>query len=115
NGLTLLAAYTWSHSIDDFSSPNANALGGQNVRDLRSERASSDFDTRHRLTAGYVYWLPFGRSRNFLKNLPGPANAILSGWRLSGVTTLQPGNPINVAIQGPSRSGTGTTNLDRPD
>jgi hypothetical protein len=113
-GLTFLTAYTWAHSIDTFSSAGISVVGGQNVRDLSSERASSDFDTRHRLVLSYVYELPFGRSRKFLGRLPPFAEILLGGWQISGITTVQSGNPVNVAIQG-SGSNTGTINLDRPN
>ena len=43
------------------------------------------------------------------------ANAIIGGWQLAGTSQFQSGNPVNVIISGASRSGTGTTNLDRPN
>jgi hypothetical protein len=59
NGLQLLAAHTWSHNIDDSTAVVASTLltprRPQDFFDLRSERADSMLDHRHRFTAGWVY------------------------------------------------------------
>ncbi len=55
--LNLSLAYTWSHSIDDFSDRSDNTF--VNSYDLASNRASSNFDQRQLLTISYVYDLPF--------------------------------------------------------
>lgn len=118
NGLTLLAAYTWSKSIDD-----ASALLGtfaepgfpQDSSNLRAERGLSNFDARHRFVASYVYALPFGKGRHWVTN--GPAGAVFGNWIVSGIWTAQSGRPftVNRAID---QSGTGTYLIapsDRPD
>src|SRR6185436_17761978 len=69
NGLALLASYTWSRSIDDASNffPSAGDPNyPQNSYDFRAERGRSNFDVRHRLSASYVYDLPFGKGRRYL-------------------------------------------------
>lgn len=114
SGMSFLAAYTWSHSLDDFSSANPNGQSAQASYNLAAEHANSDFDTRQRLVLSYVYELPFGKGRRLLSGLPVAANAVLGGWQLSGLSQFQSGNPVNVIISG-TRSNTGTTNLDRPN
>lgn len=62
-GLSLLASYTWSKSIDDssaFLATNADANFPQNSRDYAAERARSSFDVSHRLSAAAVYNAPHG-------------------------------------------------------
>jgi hypothetical protein len=55
----LVAAYTYSHSIDDSSDrSDANFV---NAYDLAANRASSNFDQRHLLNIGYVIQEPFQR------------------------------------------------------
>jgi len=99
-GLSLTAAYTWSHMIDDAGqSTNRGACQCQNPR-LRgaAERASSIFDNRHRLVVGYVWELPIARS------LKGPGALLLKGWSAGGIVTLQSGFPFNITQSGDSQN-----------
>jgi hypothetical protein len=56
--------------------------------------------------------LPVGNGQQFL-NRGGALNAILGGWRVSGIITLQSGFPIS-ALSNQDYSNTGTLSL-RPD
>jgi hypothetical protein len=99
-GLSLTAAYTWSHWIDDaYQSSN---WGGAQAQDPRhrgpNERADSTFDLRHRLVMGYVYELPLAR------NLKGAPSLLLGGWSLGGLVTLQSGSPFNVTNSGDTQN-----------
>lgn len=84
NGLTLLTAYTYSHSIDDAASP-------QNALNLSAERGNSSFDVRHRFVTSWLYDIPFGKGRKFLSHSPGITNTLLGGWQLNGILTLMSG------------------------
>ena len=79
-GLTLLAVYTWSHSLDDAPSQGTLGTGGasgdyydfyRNARDLSADRGNSFFDIRHRFVFSYLYDLPFGREHRYGKNWSG--------------------------------------------
>jgi hypothetical protein len=89
HGLTALASYTWSKSIDDASSfftSAGDANFPQNSRDTRAERALSNFDMRHRFSLSYSYDLPFGKG------------ALRGGWQTYGIWTFQTGRPFTVAL-----------------
>ncbi len=62
--LTAGLAYTFSHSIDDSSDRTDPTF--VNSLDLRSNRASSNFDQRHLLNVSYVYEVP--KFSRFLEN-----------------------------------------------
>lgn len=98
-GLSFLASYTWSHSIDDVSFN----IGGfeQNTFDLRAEKASADRDSRHRLVLSYSYELPFGRSKRFLPDISRGWDKLVGGWQLNGITQFQSGFPMNIVINSP--------------
>ncbi len=122
-GLSLLAAYTWSKSIDDasnFFTSSGDPNFPQNSLDLSAERGLSNFDVRHRLSVSYNYDLPFGKGREYL-NDEGWISTVLSGWQANGIVTLQTGRPFTVAlVQELDRSGTGRSSLgfganDRPN
>ncbi|MBS1803429.1 MAG: carboxypeptidase regulatory-like domain-containing protein [Acidobacteria bacterium] len=100
HGLAFDFSYTLSHSIDMGSDSERNALyGGGSFSDITNawkpelNRGSSDFDTRHLITANYVYELPLGRG----KTIAGTANTLVDsffgGWQLSGIAHWTSGLP----------------------
>ncbi|MFN0120814.1 MAG: TonB-dependent receptor domain-containing protein, partial [Blastocatellia bacterium] len=97
NGMSFLAAYTWSKLIDDVST-TVNFLGQasarQNAYDRAAERAIGSQDITHRFVSSFVYDLPFGRGRRFGKDMPAIANWALGGWQFNGIVTFQSGTPI---------------------
>src|SRR5215467_9054095 len=103
SGLSVSAAYTWSHMIDD-AGQTINA-GGCICQDPRhrgkAERGSSVLDQRHRLVIGYVWELPFG------KNLKGVSSGVLGGWSLGGILTFAKGLPFNITQSGDSENNDG--------
>ncbi len=86
--------YTFGKSIDDSSTQND--FTGSDVFNLKLDRARSNFDQRHSLTAATRYQLPFGRGRRFLRNLSGPAQAAFGGWQLSTTLTSYSGLPFTI-------------------
>jgi hypothetical protein len=59
-------------------------------------RAPSDFDTRHVITASWLYQLPFGRGKTFAGNAGPMLDAVAGGWQLSGLTRWTSGFPFSV-------------------
>lgn len=96
HGLTFLAAYTYSHSIDNTSSFEDLTVGGGRGSNpnLALERGDSAFDARHRFVASYTYEFPHANSTSAV------ARYFLNGWRISGITTLQTGFPITLSDSG---------------
>jgi hypothetical protein len=95
-GLSLTAAYTWSHLIDDAGQTiNAGGCNCQNPRNRGlAERASSVLDQRHRVVLGYVWELMPGKR-------PSRAlDAVAGGWSVGGVVTVASGFPVNVLQSG---------------
>ncbi|HWY67107.1 MAG TPA: carboxypeptidase regulatory-like domain-containing protein [Terriglobales bacterium] len=94
-GLQFSANYTWSKSLDYAS--QTGAAVPENSLSVRQDYGLSDFDARNRFVFTGLYELPF------------KANRLVEGWRVSGVLTLQSGNPLNILagapIAGPAGSG----------
>jgi hypothetical protein len=87
----LQAAYTWSKSTDATSTGNpAFNTAFNNESTLNDSRGLSDFDRPQRFVVSYVYDLPF------LRRSAGVTHAVLGGWQVSGVTTLQSGLPFSI-------------------
>ena len=124
SGLTGLFSYTWSKSIDNASNFFASAGDAnypQDSNNIAAERARSSFDVPHRFTGSFVYELPFGRGKTWGGGWRGGTEAILGGWQLNGIVTLQSGQPYTVALPGEfDNSNTGRSSYgfgagDRPN
>lgn len=116
HGLSFIAAYTWSKSIDNapgYASGSQSSSGtAQDSHNLQAERGLSDFDVRHRLVLSPVYELPFGRNKPFLTH--GFGAALAGGWQLSGIAQVSTGRPFTIANSDSNRSGS-FNNVDRPN
>ncbi len=109
HGLSFLAAYTWSKSIDDASLWNGSVVDPTN---FHLERGLSTFDARHRFVTSYTYDLPYGAGQRFGGSAPRVVNLLLGGWQTNGIVTIQSGNPLDPST-GLQLSGTQTGT--RPD
>jgi len=99
HGFQVQGAYTYSHSIDDFSDPlvaseKTNRTFPRNSYALQNERGNSGFDIRHRLVVNYAWDLPVGRGRAYLNS--GFVGKVFEGWQWAGITTFQSGHPFDL-------------------
>jgi carboxypeptidase family protein len=89
------AAYTWSHAIDDVSDlfPIAGApVVAQDSSNLQAERASANFDIRHRFAASLLWDLPFFR------NSRGAAKQLLGQWQIASIFQAHTGQPFTLNV-----------------
>jgi hypothetical protein len=101
NSGILTVAYTWSRLMSNTDSVTSfldeyGGLGGfvQDNNNLNGEYSVAGFDVPHNLSIGYALDLPFGSGKHFLHDAKGVGNAIVSGWRVNGITTIRTGTPI---------------------
>jgi len=124
HGLSFLASYTLSKTIDDVSSFNITGSASQstagendlaqNPFDLSAEKGRSMFDARHRFVLSYQWTLPY------FANAQGWRKQVLGGWQVNGITTFMTGTPFTVydsagvSLQGGAPEISGFPS-DRPD
>ena len=126
NGFSLGGIYTFSKSIDDASSIGGGATSGasrgglgaggtgpgggpsaasgksnvaQDPTNLSAERGLSSFNQTHRLTADYLWELPFGQDKRWLSGKT-PLRAILGDWQWSGDVSVASGLPFTPLVLG---------------
>lgn len=109
-GLTFLAGYTYSKSLDTDSAWNSTVVDPFN---FHSETGLSTFDTRNRFILSYVYQIPVGKGRAALNNMNWIGDFFLGGWQTDGIFSVQSGNPIDLSVG--SSTLTGTNSATRPD
>ena len=82
-------SYTWSHSLDEQSDIGL-FFTGDNPTHLRDSWASSDFDRTHVFTGNFQIDVPnLVKSNDF-------ASYITNDWHLTGIATLQSGEPYSL-------------------
>ena len=100
HGLSMLASYTFSKTLDDASTFNITGSASQSVAgendlaqnpfDVKSEYGRSMFDARHRFVVSYQWNLPwFNHPQNWYGH-------ILGNWQVNGITTLMTNTPFTV-------------------
>jgi Carboxypeptidase regulatory-like domain/TonB-dependent Receptor Plug Domain len=94
-GLGFVITYSFSKTIDTgseatFTGVDVNAPASKKGGAAASLRGLSSFHAPHRFVASFTYELPILRGRG------GMIGSIFGGWKLSGGTTLQSGNPFTV-------------------
>lgn len=101
NGLFFQASYTWSKLMTNINSPEAgggiaapgNVLSGgassNDPLDFGQQYGLAAFNRPQRLVISYSYDLPYHHSEGF-------SGKVLGGWQISGVTTVQDGEPFTV-------------------
>jgi len=108
--LKLLAAYTFSKSLDQSSNL------GEEVNPLNPSlsRALSAFDITQNFVVSYNYQLPFAR-------LFHAGNRFVQGWELSGITRFSTGLPVTLvnygdnSLLGAEPNGINNYGVDEPD
>ncbi len=108
HGLQMDFSYTLSNSIDEGSDTERSTENGTysgnsgsfstiiNTWKPELNRGPSDFDTRHLITADWVYELPVGRGKMLMGGANHLANALVGGWQWSGIGRWTSGLPFKL-------------------
>jgi hypothetical protein len=109
-GLTLQAAYTAARSVNDVIAVGGGDLAqSSNPWDLSYDNGPSPFDRTSTLVLNYVYDLPF-----FAHTTNKFQRAMLGGWQISGITTIESGLALTPAADA-STLGMGGFVANRPN
>ncbi len=94
SGLTLNATYEFSKQMDDYSGP----YGVQDYYNKKNEWSLTSSNVPHRLSLSFAYELPLGSSRDLLA-FNDWRRYIVDGWSISGITSVQSGEPLALRPQ----------------
>ena len=113
SGLTFNSAWTWAKNIADNAGPAPTGFaaengGGRNTNSLcrACDRGNVAASRRHRWVSTAIYELPFGKGRRYGNSASPIAEALVGGWRLSGILLLQTGPFLTPTMSGGDPSGT---------
>jgi hypothetical protein len=94
SGLTLNATYEFSKQMDDYSGP----YGVQDFYNKQNEWSLTSSNNPHRISFSFAYELPFG-SKKTLLTYSDWRRYLVDGWSISGITSLQSGEPLALRPQ----------------
>jgi hypothetical protein len=107
HGLSMVAGYTYSHSLDDVGANWDFGYGAglpEDSANVGREYGNSDFDMRHRFTLSLTYAIPGHK---------GYAQ-MLEGWEINSIVTLQSSQPWGPIDLGTDAAGTGPLPVSPP-
>lgn len=107
HGLSFIASYTWSKTI------NFGEYGTTDAFNRHNDRGPANFDRASVFTLGHIWELPFGPNQRYLTDVTGVMRHLIEGWKFTGVTTAQSGLPFSAVL-----ANNATLNADfqlRPD
>ncbi|HEX4284589.1 MAG TPA: carboxypeptidase regulatory-like domain-containing protein [Terracidiphilus sp.] len=103
HGLTFGSSFTWGKGLNY---NNDDDGGLQFYTDWRKNYGPTDFDRRLNYEQSFTYELPFGRGHQFANS--SVADAVVGGWKLSGIISLVSGTPFTVTANGAPLNTPGT-------
>jgi hypothetical protein len=93
NGISVRAAYTWAHTLDDVDGPaRDDAAPIQNVYNLHAQWGTASQNIPQRFSLSAVYSLPVGSGSHYLNHTP-VLSQVIGHWKVSTVAQFQAGYP----------------------
>jgi Carboxypeptidase regulatory-like domain len=104
-GLMITTSYTLGRSINYWQGDSNGGI--VTPADPELSRGRAEYDRLHNYVQSFVYQLPVGPNGRWLQS--GPASWILGGWQVSGIFTVQSGQPINFTANAATLRAPGNT------
>jgi hypothetical protein len=107
-GLLLKTAYTYGKELAFRSDAGADDGGGdRNYLDFSRNYAVLSRNRLHTFVQSFVYELPFGQGKHWLRS--GAGYWLLGNWGVSGIVTRMSGTPLHFTASGSSLAADSTT------
>lgn len=94
-GLDFTLNYTYSRAL---GSSNFGGGGYDDNYNWRNSYGPASYNPTHALTLTSIWQLPYGRGKRWGSSNGRALDAILGGWSLDGVTTLDSGRPFSPMV-----------------
>jgi hypothetical protein len=91
HGLSYIASYTFSKSLDTASTLNAGPQWTDPFNKQGTARGPSDFDARNRFVTAFEYALPFGKGKKYGGGVSTALDRFIGGWGARGMVVFQSG------------------------
>ena len=96
HGLLVQSNYTFGKALSNSYASSSIVLDQPaSLRDYHLRKNVSPFDITQAFKTNFIYELPFGQGRTFLKDAKGIVNGFLGDWTFNGNVRIQSGSPFN--------------------
>ena len=101
SGLTYMASYTWSKTLNEGGDGYFGVEGGvpEDPYNPKGSRGPASFNIPHLFTANFVYELPIGVGKS-LSTPSRTVNYLIGNWQVNGIITGRSGQNFNVVSGG---------------
>ena len=111
-GLSILGNYTYSKVLTTARDLLNGNIGGWQAPYLpgfgiQRDRTLADFDVRNIVHFSGTYELPLGKGKHWSNTSGGWMNAVVGGWAMNYILTLQDGQPFSVGCKQGTTTGLG--------
>jgi hypothetical protein len=103
HGLSLTSAFTWGKGLNYINDDDG---GLTFFIDWRRNYAPVDWDRALNYEQSFTWELPFGRGHQILNS--GVGDAVLGGWKISGIISVLSGPPFTITANGGTLNTPGT-------
>lgn len=108
-GLNTLVGYTYAKALTDAGDSLSNGgVAGYRapaIAGIKYDTGLASFNITHQFVGSGTYELPFGRGKQYLSSINRATDALLGGWSMNGVLTLDSGQPQTIGSQINTGSG----------
>jgi Carboxypeptidase regulatory-like domain/TonB dependent receptor len=112
-GLQFQGTYTFARNLCSCQGYNPSAFATEaggvatELSDPGLDYGNVAYTRKNRVVATFLYELPFGKGKMFVRNSNGVLDRIVGGWELAGYMTFQSGPWLTVTVPSADPSGTG--------
>jgi outer membrane receptor protein involved in Fe transport len=100
SSVSMLSALTLSQAKDNgagsLENSNGNFPSPQDFNNLEADYGLSGYHQPYTSTTSFIIDLPFGNDRKFLSDSSALTNALLGGWQVAGINTINTGETVTL-------------------
>ncbi len=96
NGLSILANYNYSKALSASQEGSNGTLNQRRSCLPYCDYGLATYDVPQSFVVSAVWELPVGNGRHFANHINPVLDAVVGGWDVDAITTMQRGNPVNL-------------------